>query len=124
FNLVKGAPADAAVLGVPVFEGDRGGPGAELDAGFLAERGLEGKRGQTLPVPADDGSTVIAVGLGKAADVDAEALRQAAACLVRAAWKDTHVATTLLAAAPAGVDRGAVAQAIAEGAALAAYRFT
>src|SRR5207302_998888 len=29
-RLVKDVPADAAVLGVPVFEGERSGPGAEL----------------------------------------------------------------------------------------------
>ena len=124
FGLVKDVPADAAVLGVPVFEGEHGGAGAELDTGFLAERGFEGKRGQTLPVPADDGTTVVAVGMGKAADVDADALRQAAAALARTAWKDTSVATTLLAAAPQSVDRAVAAQALAEGATLAAYRFT
>ena len=123
FALVKDVPDDAEVLGVPVFAGAFAGPGAELDPDFLVERGFEGKKGETLAIPADDGTTVIAIGMGDPDGVDAEALRQAAACLVRAAWKDARIATTLLAAAPAELDRGRAARAIAEGATMASYRF-
>ena len=124
FSLARAVPADAQVLGVPVFAGGRVGHGAELDPRFLAERGFEGRPGETLAIPADDGTTVVAIGMGDSGKVDADALRRAAAALVKAAWKDTRVATTLLDAAPAHVDRARVAQTIAEGAAMASYRFT
>ncbi|HEX2274383.1 MAG TPA: leucyl aminopeptidase [Acidimicrobiales bacterium] len=120
------APADAQVLGVPVFAGldMPPGAGAELDRDWLTERHFEVKVGHTLAVPAEDGSTVIAVGVGEREKVTVETLRRAAAALVRAAWHDESAATTLLAAAPADVAPEAAAQAVAEGAALAAYRFT
>jgi leucyl aminopeptidase len=123
FPLVKAAPADAVSLGVPVFRGETSGPGAELDAGFLSERGFEGKAGEVIVMPAEGGGSVVALGMGPRESVDAEALRRAAALLVRTAWKDARVATTLLDAAPAGLDRARAAQAIAEGASMGAYRF-
>jgi leucyl aminopeptidase len=123
FSHARAVPDDADVLGVPVAQGAVAGPGAELSAAFLTERGFEGKVGETLAIPADDGSTVIAVGVGDADAVDANALRRAAAAFARAAWKDGRVATTLLDAAPAGADRGLAAQAVTEGIGLAAYRF-
>src|SRR5207248_2663496 len=52
----------------------------------------------------------------------AETFRRAAAAFVRAAWHDTRAALALLDAA-GEVDRAAAAQAMAEGALLAAYRF-
>jgi len=118
-------PADTQVLGVPVFAGRRLPKGATrpLDRGYLAERGFEGKLGQTCALPGRD-HTVIAVGLGEANEVTLDGLRRAAAALVKAAWHDKRVATTLLDAAPRGLEKGRAAQAIAEGAALASYRFS
>ncbi|HEX3394871.1 MAG TPA: leucyl aminopeptidase [Acidimicrobiales bacterium] len=119
------APTDVAVLGVPVFSGGEvpAGAGAELDGHWLNERHFEAKPGETLALPADDGTTVIAVGMGASDDVTAETLRKGAAALVRAAWHAPAVATTLVAAAPE-LDAAAAVQAVVEGAALAAYRFT
>ena len=120
-------PADAQVVGVPVF-GDRTSPpgaGPDPDAAYLAERGFEGKPGEALAVRgADGGPTVVALGMGDPQKVTAETLRRAAACLVRSAWRDSRAATTLLAAAPAGLAADAAARAVAEGASMAAYRFT
>ena len=126
FTLAARPPADVRVLGVPVYAGLDlpTGAGAELDAGWLAERHFEAKVGETVVLPADDGSTIIAVGVGKRGEVTAETLRRAAAALVRAAWHDRAAATTLHAAGPTGLDSAAAAQAVAEGAALASYRFT
>ena len=125
-TLAAQPPADAPVLGVPVFAGLDlpAGAGAQLDRDWLAERHFEAKAGETLVLPADDGSTVVALGMGERAEVTAETLRRAAAGLVRAAWHDEAAATTLLAAAPAELDPAAAAQAVAEGAFLAGYRFT
>src|SRR5207248_7955296 len=80
-------------------------------------RGFRAKVGETLPLLADDGGVVLAVGVGAREKVDAETIRKAAAAVVRGAGKAADVATSLLDAAPgAGV-------ALAEGAALAAYSF-
>jgi leucyl aminopeptidase len=123
FSLAKEA-GDVDVFGVPVFSGERRSPGVELDEAYLSRRGFEGKPGETLAVPADDGSTIVAIGMGDRNKVDAEAIRRAAGCLVRAAWKNRTIATTLLDAAPTSLDRARAAQALAEGVTLAAYRFT
>ena len=119
-------PGDVPVLGIPVYAGRRpvARAGAELDAAFLAGRGFEGKPGDVLAVPADDGSTIVALGVGEPAGVTTEILRRAAAAFVRTAGRDDRAATTLLAAAPRGLDVGAAAQAVAEGAILASYRFS
>lgn len=126
FSAAGEVPADAEVVAVPVFAGlhaPHGSP-VPLDLGFLEGRGFEGKPGETQAVATGDGRTVVAVGVGEREAVDAEALRRAAAGMVRASWRATTVATTLLEAGPAGLDRAAAAQALAEGAALAAYTFT
>jgi leucyl aminopeptidase len=125
FTATKDVPEDADVLAVPVFEGGTlpDGSPVELDAGFLAAVDFQGKPGQTQALLADDGSTILAVGVGKPDDIDAEALRRAAAAAVKGAWRAQRLATTLLDAAPAILDRAIAAQAIVEGASLAAYRF-
>jgi len=125
FTLAAAADPEVAVLGVPVFAGGAlpPGTGAEVDGHWLSERHFEGRPGETLALPADDGTTVIAVGMGDPDEVTTETLRQGAAALVRTAWHARTAASSLVAAAP-GVDSGAAVQAVVEGAALAAYRFT
>ena len=124
FTLADEVPADAAAVGTPVFAGRVVPPGAaaDLDLAFLAERGFEGKPGEALAVPSGRG-TWVALGVGEPDQVTAETLRRAAAAFVRTAWKDRTGATTLLTAAPPGLDPAQAAQAIVEGASLAAYRF-
>ena len=124
FTLAGEVPADALVVGTPVFAGRRLPPGAsaDLDLAFLAERGFEGKLGEATAVPSGRG-TWVALGMGEPEAVTAEALRRAAAAFVRTAWHDSAGALTLLAAAPSSLDPARAAQAVAEGASLAAYRF-
>ncbi len=124
FTLADEVPADAGAVGTPVFAGRVLPPGAaaDLDLTFLAERGFEGRPGEAMAVPSGRG-TWIALGVGDPDKVTAETLRRAAAAFVRSAWRDRTGATTLLAAAPEGLDPALAAQAIAEGASLAAYRF-
>ncbi len=124
FTLAGELPAGAGPIGVPVFKGRvlPAGAGVDLDLGFLAERGFEGRPGEALAVPGD-GATVVALGVGAPDRVTAEVLRRAAAAFVRTAWRAAAGATTLLAAAPPDLDPALAAQAVAEGAALAAYRF-
>jgi leucyl aminopeptidase len=125
FDVAREVPSNADVLAVPVYQGREvpAGAPAELDMGFLAARGFDGKVGETLALLADDGTTILAVGVGPAETVTSDTIRRAAATAVKAAWHARRMATTLLTAAPADAQRDA-AQALAEGAALGAYRFT
>jgi len=127
------AKVNADVLAVPVFSGPVLGPGGRaLDTAiggtleaFMAEAGFEGKAEETLAVPAGNlgAKAALLVGLGDRKAVSADLLRRAAAVVVRRSPKAKTVATTLLDTVPAGGDRVAAAQALAEGAALGAYRF-
>ena len=113
------------VLAVPVATGPTlVGEGHGLDIAHLAARGFKAKAGETLSVPGPNGTTIVAVGVGDAGDVTPDVLRRAAAAAVRASWKRSSLALTLLDALPGDGDPGAGAGAIAEGAGLAAYRFT
>ena len=110
-------PDDVQVLGVPVFAGRRQPDKApvELDVAYLGERGFEGKAGEACAVPADDGSTVVAIGMGKPDEVSVETFRRAGAAFAKAAWNDTRAAIAVLDAA-GELDKGVAAQALAEGA--------
>ncbi|HEY4411347.1 MAG TPA: leucyl aminopeptidase [Acidimicrobiia bacterium] len=134
-SLSSAAPAkvSADVLAVPVFTGRVLGPGGKaldtavggtLDA-FMTEAGFEGKPEETLAVPAGKlgAKGALLVGLGDKKAVTADRLRRAAAAVVKRSPKAKTVATTLLDAVPTGGDRPAAAQALAEGAALGAYKF-
>ncbi len=126
FTTAREVPSDAAVLAVPVFaDGAQPSTGvAQLDAAFLESRDFEGKVGQTQPLLADDGTTILAVGLGDADKVDLDTFRRAGAAAVKGAWKATTVAVALLDAAPADLDKAKAAQALAEGMILGAHQFT
>jgi leucyl aminopeptidase len=134
-SLSGSAPAKvkADVLAVPVFAGRVLGPGGKaLDAAiggslesFMTESGFEGKAEEILAVPAGKlgAKAALLVGLGDRKAVSANGLRRAAAAVVKRSPKAKTVATTLLDAVPTGGDRPAAAQALAEGAALGAYKF-
>ena len=125
FSAAARVPAEAEVVAVPVFEGSEGPEGhGDVDRAFLARAGFEGKLGQVQAAPAEDGRTVLAVGVGRSGTVGADALRRAAAALVKGAWKTSDAATTLLQAAPGAMAPVTAARALAEGAGMAAYRFT
>lgn len=130
-------PADRVVadlLAVPVFAGRILGPGAEaVDraiggglAAFAEEAGFEGKVGETLAVPtrgALGATAAVLLGLGPAEKVTRDGIRDAAALLAKRASRVASVATTLVDAAPASLDRSAVAQAVSEGVLLGGYQF-
>jgi leucyl aminopeptidase len=125
FRHAAAAP-EIPTLAVPVFSGLRQPAGANitLDQGFLAARGFTAKVGETIALLADDGGTIIAVGLGDQEGVEADRLRQAGAAAARAAWHQDALAMTLASAAGPGLRPADAAQAVVEGAALASYRFT
>jgi leucyl aminopeptidase len=134
-SLSPSAPVkvNADVLAVPVFAGRVLGPGGKaLDAAvggsldaFMTEAGFEGKAEETLAVPAGklNAKSLLLVGVGDKKAVSANGLRRAAAAVVRRSPKAKTIATTLLDTVPTGGDRVAAAQAVAEGAALGAYKF-
>ncbi|HEY2959818.1 MAG TPA: leucyl aminopeptidase [Actinomycetota bacterium] len=124
--------SDADLLVVPVFAGRDLGPGAaEALAALgtphellLEARGFEGKAGQAMILPTFGrlpAAELLLVGLGERDQVDAEALRRAAAVAVRSAGRARRAVTTLAQALPDD-PQGAV-QAVSEGAHLGAYRF-
>ncbi|MDP9070519.1 MAG: leucyl aminopeptidase [Actinomycetota bacterium] len=119
-------PAQTGVVAVPVFKGRRvpDGSPVDVDLSFLEAQGFDGSVGQTQALKAGDGRTVVAVGMGEAAGVSTDTLRKAVAGVVKASWNVPALATTLLDAVPPPLSLAAAAQAVAEGAALAAYRFT
>ncbi len=124
-EVVRSLPrnADAGVaVGLPVAAEGPVPRQLGLSRSALAGHGFEGKPGQTLVLPGADGPTLIAVGIGSTPDLDANRLRNAAAAFVRAAGKRPALVTTL--ADLPGVDPKAAGQAVVEGAALAAYRYT
>ncbi|MGW9631189.1 leucyl aminopeptidase [Agromyces sp. NPDC055520] len=116
------ALADAEVTGVlvttPVADGESI---AGLDPAAWERAGFEAKAGQSLYVPGD--RPIVLVGAGATAELTTNGLRDAVATFVRAASKK---ASRLGLELPAlgGLDRGMAGQAIAEGAALAGYRYT
>ena len=116
FTLADRLPEDVTIVGVPVFAG-RVVPSDMADVEYLTQRGFEGNVGETMVVPSSGGGlTVVAVGAGKPEKVTGEVVRKAAAAFVKAVWKDDRAAFAL----PSGWDP----QALAEGAALASYRYT
>lgn len=136
FTLSSSAPTSvrADLLAVPVFADRELGPGArEVDDAlggvlveFMAETDFSAARGETLAVPTGGrlgAKAVVLVGMGARDELDLDALRRAGAGLARRSARVTSVATTLLDAMPASVDRAAAAQAFAESIALGGYQF-
>ncbi|MBV9935233.1 MAG: hypothetical protein JO367_13090, partial [Actinobacteria bacterium] len=123
FTASRDVPDDVDLLAVPVYADLTvpAGTPVELETAFLKAAGFDGKVGKSRALPADDGTLVLAVGMGDKNKIDTEAFRRAAARLVSWTGPARRAATTLLAAAP---DVAGGAQAIAEGAAMGAYRYT
>ena len=120
-SIVKAAPKTADALGIPVATEGTVPRALGLNRAALAANGFEGKAGQTLVVPSAAGPALIAVGIGKPAELTANGLRNAAASFARAAGKRASVATSLTDLP--GVDATAAAQAVVEGVTLANYRY-
>jgi leucyl aminopeptidase len=125
FHASTDIPESATTLAVPVFEGMAlaDGGGAEVDLGFLAACGFQGRLDQTQPLLATDGSVVLAVGMGPRDGLDANSLRRAGAATARGRGAARHVAVTLTSAAAGRLATTAASQAVVEGIALGGYRF-
>jgi leucyl aminopeptidase len=128
-----------AAVGVPVFASTEGPHvasdlpesvgGAQiptvLDATWLKRQGFTGKVGQSLVLHNEPGTpATVLLGWGirdQSGDDEVEAIRRAAAAFIRAAGEGG--AGALVIPAGLGPDGDVVAAALAEGGALAAYRF-
>ncbi|SIT77096.1 M17 family metallopeptidase [Microbacterium sp. RU33B] len=120
--LTAGDPAgDVEAIGYVTFtEGSVPADlGWERDA--LTRAGFEPAVGKTLVIPASDGPDRVALGAGDAAQVTPAVLRDVAAAFVRSVPRAARLA---LVVGVAHGDATADAAAIAEGAALARYRYT
>lgn len=134
FTVASTAPSRSRgdVLAVPVFADGEFGPGADaVDAAtggtlraFMTSAAFEGKRGEALLMPINAAAkTALLVGLGDRGELTVDDLRTAGALIAQRAQRSTRVVTTLVDAAPEGVDRATAAQAIAEGILLGGYEF-
>jgi len=125
------APAgEAAVLGVFVGKSGAVPPEVGLSREALKRAGFTGSAGQTITLPHPDGQTVVAVGLGDPAKLDAAAVRDAAGAFARSANHEAAIAISLAGAGAWEVPLGkdpladvAVGQALVEGAVLGRYRY-
>ncbi|HEY1293908.1 MAG TPA: leucyl aminopeptidase [Chloroflexota bacterium] len=113
--------AGATALVVPVAAD--GPPPGELglDRAALTAAGFGGKPGQTLVLPRSSGPTLVAIGIGDPAHVDAAALRDAAASFTRASASHERLAISLSNTGP--VSPQDAARAVVEGVLLARYRY-
>jgi leucyl aminopeptidase len=114
-------PADAGAIGVPVPAAGPVPRQLGVDRATLVASGFDGKVGETLVVPRRGGPSVVAVGIGDPAALDAATLRDAAAAFARAVGKHPHVATTLTDVAAVEPERAG--QVVVEGLLLARYRY-
>ncbi|NLF04073.1 MAG: leucyl aminopeptidase [Actinomycetales bacterium] len=121
-EVVEAPQGDATVLGILVDKSGDVPAGVGLSRESLKRAGFSGNTGQTLTLPRQDGSTVIAVGVGEPEKVDAAAVRDAAGALARAASHDAAVAVAI-GEETSGLDAALVGQAIVEGAVLGRYRY-
>ena len=126
FSAVDEYPDKATVVAVPVLAGPKQprDPAVQLDTAFLDRQGFEGKPGEAASLLADDGGSVLAIGMGEPGQITAETFRKAGAAIVRAAAKVKDVTVDLLDVAPAALGRQEAARALAEAIVLASYRFT
>lgn len=125
FTAATNVPPTVTTRGVPIFEGlvvPEGAP-VDLDPEYCAQRDFAGRPGEVLAVPADGGTTVVAVGMGAQDALSAESFRRAGAALARSAHKAPVVAFWLKGAVPKDLEPARMAQALVEGVALASYRF-
>ena len=119
--------ADLVAVGVTTEQGDAEGlEGLGLPAGLLAAQGFVGKVDQLAFAVGAEGQSLVAVGLGPVAEVDAQVLRHAGANVVRVARRVGVIALPLLDVLTdvTATQRAAAARALAEGVVLGAYSYT
>ncbi len=116
-------PADVTAIGVPVAsDGAVPRERGALDRATLEASGFDAGVGETLLLPRADGPTIVEIGVGKRADLDAAAIRDAAAAFARAAAKHARLAVDLTGVA-SEVEAEVAGQSVVEGVVLARYHY-
>ena len=122
FSVSTSSRSQAGAIGVPVGTDGPVSPKIGLNRKQLAERGFDGRVGQTLVLHGLGGaSVVVAIGVGAGNSLTPNDARKAAAAFARAAGKVESLSTTL-----ANLGRGSksnIAQAVVEGIQLATHRY-
>ena len=103
-------------------DGDLPGELGDLDRDALAAVGFDGKPGSTFLLPRSGSPALLLVGAAAAAEVDANALRDAAATASRSSA--TFGGRLGIRVPATGVDAAEAGQVLTEGALLARYRYT
>ena len=123
FSVSTSSRSQAVAIGVPVGTDGPVSPKIGLNRKQLAERGFDGRVGQTLVLHGLGGaSVVVAIGVGAGNSLTPNGARKAAAAFARAAGKVESLSTTL-----ANLGRGSksnIAQAVVEGIQLATHRYS
>jgi leucyl aminopeptidase len=123
FSVSTSSRSQASAIGVPVGTDGPVSPKIGLNRKQLAERGFDGRVGQTLVLHGLGGaSVVVAIGVGAGNSLTPNDARKAAAAFARAAGKVVSLSTTL-----ANLGRGSkanIAQAVVEGIQLATHRYS
>ena len=123
FSVSTSSRSQAGAIGVPVGTDGPVPPKIGLNRKQLADRGFEGRVGQTLVLHGLGGaSVVVAIGVGAGNSLTPNDARKAAAAFARAAGKVESLSTTL-----ANLGRGSksnIAQAVVEGIQLATHRYS
>ncbi len=114
-------PASVTAVAVPVAASGAIPSVLGLERPALAGAGFDGTAGQVLLLPRADGPTLIAIGLGDASQLDAAALRDAAAAFARASATHERLAVEL--SSTGGLSPEVAAGAVVEGVLLARYRY-
>ena len=123
FSVSTSSRSQAGAIGVPVGTDGPVPPKIGLNRKQLADRGFDGRVGQTLVLHGLGGaSVVVAIGVGAGNSLTPNDARKAAAAFARAAGKVESLSTTL-----ANLGRGSksnIAQAVVEGIQLATHRYS
>jgi leucyl aminopeptidase len=114
-------PDGATIIGVPVYADGAVPDRQELDRATLEASGFGASVGETLVLPRVDGPTIVEIGVGSHAALDAAALRDAAAHFARAAMRHERLVIDLTGVTE--VEPASAGQAVAEGVLLARYRY-
>ena len=122
FDAVTAFSANLDAIGVTVAADGAVDAAIGLDRDALSRAGFDGKAGQTLLIPTESGPLLFAVGTGDATDLDADALRDAAAVFARAASSAARIGLRLTDVGAVTAERAG--QVAAEGVLLARYRYS
>ena len=122
-TVARSVSDEVSAIGVPVAaDGAVPRERVDLDRALLEASGFDARVGDVLVLPRTDAPTVIEIGVGSRAELDASAIRDAAAAFARAAARHASIAIDLTEVA-SSVEARIAGQAAVEGVLMARYRY-